>query len=173
MTQPIFIVGARGCGKTTVGHQLAQTLGYDFVDTDQFMQQTTHMTVADIVAQEGWHGFRQRESLVLQQVTASHSIIATGGGMVLAEANRRFMHDNGIVIYLHAGAELLAQRLEENPQDHQRPTLTGRPIAEEMAEVLAAREALYRGVAHHVIDASQTPEAIVASTLNALRLSAA
>ncbi|MBN3154489.1 shikimate kinase, partial [Pectobacterium brasiliense] len=81
--------------------------------------------------------------------------------------------DKGTVIYLHADAELLAQRLEENPQDNQRPTLTGRPIAEEMADVLAAREALYRGVAHHVIDASQTPEAIVASVLKALRPSAA
>ncbi|KGA24967.1 shikimate kinase AroL [Pectobacterium brasiliense] len=173
MTHPIFMVGARGCGKTTVGHQLAQALGYDFVDTDLFMQQTTNMTVADVVAQEGWHGFRQRESLALQQVTSNRCIIATGGGMVLAEANRRFMHDKGTVIYLHADAELLAQRLEENPQDNQRPTLTGRPIAEEMADVLAAREALYRGVAHHVIDASQTPEAIVASVLKVLRPSAA
>jgi cytidylate kinase len=33
MTQPIFMIGARGAGKTTVGRALAQALGYDFVDT--------------------------------------------------------------------------------------------------------------------------------------------
>ncbi|RLM27717.1 shikimate kinase II [Brenneria alni] len=173
MTQPIFMVGARGCGKTTVGNQLAQALGYDFVDTDLFMQQISSMTVAEVVAQEGWHGFRQRESRALQDVTVRSRVIATGGGMVLSESNRRFMSDMGSVIYLHAPAEILAQRLEVSPQNHQRPTLTGRPIAEEMADVLASREALYRGVAHHVIDATQDPLAIVASIMRILRLSAA
>nr|WP_113864820.1 shikimate kinase AroL [Brenneria salicis]NMN92405.1 shikimate kinase [Brenneria salicis ATCC 15712 = DSM 30166]RBP67745.1 shikimate kinase [Brenneria salicis ATCC 15712 = DSM 30166]RLM32286.1 shikimate kinase II [Brenneria salicis ATCC 15712 = DSM 30166] len=173
MTQPIFMVGARGCGKTTVGEQLSRALGYDFVDTDVFMQQSSKMTVAEVVAQEGWQGFRQRESLALQQVASNRRVIATGGGMVLAEANRRFMHERGIVIYLHASAELLAQRLEVNPLDQQRPTLTGRPIAEEMADVLAAREALYRGVAHHIVDATQAPAMIVADVIQVLRLSAA
>ncbi|PWC14977.1 shikimate kinase AroL [Brenneria roseae subsp. americana] len=173
MTQPIFMVGARGCGKTTVGEQLSRALGYDFVDTDVFMEQTSKMTVAEVVAREGWHGFRQRESLALHQVTSNRSVVATGGGMVLAEANRRFMHERGVVIYLHASADLLAQRLEENPQDQQRPTLTGRPIAEEMADVLAAREALYRNVAHHIMDATQDPMMIVADVMRVLRLSAA
>lgn len=46
-----FMVGARGAGKTTVGSALAQALGYRFIDTDLFMQQTTQMSVADMVAQ--------------------------------------------------------------------------------------------------------------------------
>ncbi|ATA24984.1 shikimate kinase II [Brenneria goodwinii] len=173
MTQPIFMVGARGCGKTTVGGQLAQALGYDFVDTDLFMQQSSNMTVAEVVEQEGWHGFRRRESQALLEVTTHHRVIATGGGMVLSESNRRFMYDNGTVIYLRAPAELLARRLENSPQAHQRPTLTGRPIAEEMADVLASREAFYRGAAHHIIDATQEPLAIVANVMRILRLSAA
>ncbi|MCL2896547.1 shikimate kinase AroL [Brenneria tiliae] len=173
MTQPIFMVGARGCGKTTVGSRLAQALGYEFIDTDLFMQQSGRMTVAEIVAQEGWQGFRQRESRVLQEVTSHRRVVATGGGIVLSALNRRFMGDNGSVIYLRAPAELLARRLEVSPLAHQRPTLTGRPIAEEMADVLAAREALYREVAHHVIDATQDPTIIVANVMRMLRLSAA
>lgn len=173
MTQPIFMVGARGCGKTTVGGALARMMGYRFVDTDLFMLQTSNMTVAEVVEREGWAGFRQRESLALQQVTQPRGVIATGGGMVLAQSNRQFMHERGTVIYLFAPAALLAQRLEDSPQAHQRPTLTGRPIAEEMADVLAAREALYREVAHHVIDASLPPSAIVEEILRTLRVSAA
>lgn len=49
MTQTIFMVGARGAGKTTIGKALAQALGYRFVDTDLFMQQTSQMTVAEVV----------------------------------------------------------------------------------------------------------------------------
>lgn len=70
MTQTIFMVGARGAGKTTIGKALAQALGYRFVDTDLFMQQTSQMTVAEVVESEGWDGFRLRESMALQAVTA-------------------------------------------------------------------------------------------------------
>lgn len=173
MTRPIFMVGARGCGKTTVGGELARALGYKFVDTDIYMQETSQLTVADVVAQEGWPGFRRRESAALQAVTQPQCVIATGGGIVLLNENRRFMQEQGSVIYLHAPAGLLAQRLVSDPLAEQRPTLTGRPIAAEMGAVLAEREAFYQSVAHHVIDATQPPQSIVADILQALRLTAA
>jgi len=169
MTQPIYLVGARGCGKTTVGVALAQALGFNFVDTDHYLLTTTKMSVADIVAQEGWDGFRHRESGALQSVTAPDTVIATGGGMVLAESNRHFMREHGVVIYLRAPAQILASRLEAFPEEGQRPTLTGRPITDEIVEVLAAREALYNQAAHHVVDATHPPEDIVAAVLAALR----
>ncbi len=169
MTQTIFMVGARGAGKTTVGSALAQALGYQFVDTDLFMQQTTHMSVAEMVAQEGWSGFRRRETVALQAVTQPSTIVATGGGAILAEENRRFMRQHGTVIYLRASASILAQRLEEYPEEGQRPTLTGRPIAEEIREVLAAREALYQEAAHHVMDGSANPQRVIAQILSALQ----
>lgn len=173
MSQPIFMVGARGCCKTTVGSALARALGYQFADTDLFMQQTSKMSVAEVVANEGWHGFRQRESVALQQVTQSRCIIATGGGMVLSPQNRQFMCSQGIVIYMFAPATLLGDRLEACPETHQRPSLTGRPIVDEMADVLVARETLYLDVAHHVVAASATPDVIVAEILQMLRVSAA
>jgi shikimate kinase len=169
MTQTIFMVGARGAGKTTVGSALAQTMGYHFTDTDLFMQQTTQMSVAEMVAHEGWLGFRRRESIALQTVTQPSTLVATGGGMILAEENRRFMRQHGTVIYLRSPADVLAQRLEEYPQDAQRPTLTGRPIAEEMLEVLAAREALYQEAAHFVMDGTGSPQQVVEQILSALQ----
>ena len=68
---------------------------------------------------------------------------------------------------------LLAARLEAYPEADQRPTLTGRPIAEEMVEVLAARDALYQQAAHHIIDAMQSPEAVVSQIVSALSLARA
>ncbi len=89
--------------------------------------------------------------------------------MVLSEANRQFMRDNGTVFYLSAPAAVLAARLEANPEEAQRPTLTGRPIVEEVSEVLAARESLYRNAAHQVLDATAAPDLVVAQALEALR----
>ncbi len=165
MIATVFIVGPRASGKTTIGKALAGALGYDFVDTDRHLLESTGRTVAEIVAAEGWAGFRQRESAALRAVTRPRAVVATGGGMVLAAANRQFMREHGIVLYLAAPAAVLAARLQANPETAQRPTLTGRPIAEELAEVLAAREALYREVAHQVLDSTAEPQVVVAQAL--------
>ncbi|CQI97156.1 shikimate kinase [Yersinia rohdei] len=168
MTQTIFMVGARGAGKTTIGKALAQALGYRFIDTDLFMQQSLQSSVADIVAREGWDGFRLRESMALQTVTAPKTVVATGGGAVLSHENRTFMCNHGLVVYLQASANVLAERLAEDPEDAQRPSLTGKPIVEEMLDVLASREVLYQEVAHHVLDATQRPEDVVEQILQIL-----
>lgn len=169
MTRTIYLVGARAAGKTTVGQALAKALGYLFVDTDLYLLQATSMTVADIVASEGWEGFRKRESEVLRIVTAPGRVVATGGGMVLSEANRLFMRTHGTVFYLSLPAAVLATRLAADPNADQRPTLTGQPIVEEIKEVLAVREPLYRSTAHHILDGTASPEAVVAQALAALQ----
>ncbi len=161
MTQTIFMVGARGAGKTTIGKALAQTLGYRFIDTDLFMQQSAKMTVAEMVVREGWDGFRLRENMALQTVTAPKTVVATGGGAVLDRENRIFMRNHGLVLYLRASANVLAERLAEYPENAQRPSLTGKPIVEEMLDVLISREALYQEVAHRVLDATQSPMHVV------------
>lgn len=168
MTQPLFLVGARGCGKTTSGQALATALDWHFVDTDKWLQDAAKMSVAQIVEHEGWTGFRARESLALHAVTAANTVVATGGGMVLSEENRRFMREHGTVIYLSAPAQVLAQRLEAFPQEGQRPTLTGRGVSDEVAQVLGERDALYRDAAQIIVDASLAPEAVVAHILQVL-----
>ncbi len=168
MAHTIYLVGARAAGKTTFGGALARRLGCKYVDTDIYLLETTGETVADIVDREGWEGFRKREGDVLRAVTAPGTVIATGGGMVLSEANRRFMRDNGIVLYLSAPAEVLAARLQANPNAAQRPTLTGKSIVEEVNDILEAREPLYRDAATHVLNAAASPRELLAEALAAL-----
>ncbi|PLV61277.1 shikimate kinase, partial [Erwinia sp. B116] len=62
MSLPVYLIGARGCGKSTVGEALALALGYAFIDTDRYLQQIGGQTVAEVVAAEGWSGFRRRET---------------------------------------------------------------------------------------------------------------
>jgi shikimate kinase len=170
MTQPIFLIGARGSGKTTVGQLLARARQYPFVDTDRWLQDAAQMTVATIVEQEGWEQFRARESQALEAVTQPETVIATGGGIVLAERNRQFMRQHGIVIYLSAPAETLAARLEAFPDEGLRPTLTGKPISEEVREVLEQRDALYRQAAHHIVDATRPADDVVSAIQILLRI---
>ncbi len=83
MTQPLFLIGPRGCGKTTVGMALADSLNRRFVDTDQWLQSQLNMTVAEIVEREEWAGFaRQKKTAALEAVAARSTVIATGGGII-------------------------------------------------------------------------------------------
>ncbi|WOZ76559.1 shikimate kinase AroL [Kosakonia sacchari] len=173
MTLPIFLIGARGCGKTTVGRTLALAQECQFIDTDYWLQENAQQTIAAIVEQEGWDGFRARETAALEAVSAPSRVVATGGGIILREYNRRFMREHGVVIYLCAPVDVLADRLEAFPLEGQRPTLTGKPISEEVSEVLAQRDALYREAAHYVVDAAQSPDKVVSDIEAALQLARA
>lgn len=165
----IFLVGARAAGKTTVGLRLARELDMDFVDTDIHIGELHRITVAEIVAREGWDGFRRKESAALRQVALPGRIVSTGGGMVLAEPNRDFMRAKGLVFYLAAPAEVLGARLAADPNAAQRPSLTGRSMVEEVAQILTEREELYRSTAHHIVNAADTFETVIESILNKLR----
>ncbi|MDC9582166.1 shikimate kinase AroL [Xenorhabdus sp. PR6a] len=161
MKQTLFIIGARGAGKTTIGKLLSEALSYKFVDTDESIQAISKMTIADLVEQHGWGHFRKLESQTLQAVSQSEHVISTGGGMILSLENRQYMRQNGVVIYLQASAEVLSQRLSLNPENSQRPSLTGKSIIEEMEGILVEREPLYRECANFIVNANLATEDIV------------
>ncbi|MCX8650592.1 shikimate kinase AroL [Gilliamella sp. B2776] len=169
MNNTIFLVGARAAGKTTMGKMLANKLSFSFIDTDCYLLETTKKTVAEIVEKEGWEGFRARESQILIDTTKPNRVIATGGGMVLADHNRHFMKQNGTVIFLSATAETLAARLMKDPNIAQRPSLTGLSIVDEMEKVLAERLPLYHDAAHHVVNVEQDEALILTNILHMLQ----
>ncbi|BAV91677.1 shikimate kinase AroL [Candidatus Desulfovibrio trichonymphae] len=163
----IFLTGPRACGKTTVGRLLAQKLALPFADTDEYVQYTLGRNVAEVTAAEGWNFFRARESAALAEVTFLYgadagrgAVISTGGGVVLAPENCRFMREHGTVFFLSAPAEVLAARLSARPQSIRRPPLTGGSVSEEAAAVLANRLPLYTETAHHCVDAVGPPAKI-------------
>lgn len=156
----LFLVGPRGSGKSSAGARAAAALGLALHDTDRLVEEDAKMSIADMVAQDGWQAFRLRESRALERAAALGGVISTGGGIVLAEHNRRFMRAAGLVLYLAALPAVLCGRLARNPAPLQRPSLTGAPLLDEVALVLAEREPLYLACAHHVLDASLPLEAV-------------
>ncbi len=165
MDRLFFLIGARGAGKTTLGTRLAQRLGCAFFDTDRYMLERDGLTVREVVGREGWEGFRRREKNALRDVLGPNRVVATGGGMVLDAENRALMREHGVVLYLAAPAAVLAGRIARDGDSAARPSLTGKTALEEVAEVLEARDGLYRETARHVLDASQDFEGLLADAL--------
>ncbi|MBD5626486.1 MAG: shikimate kinase AroL [Desulfovibrio sp.] len=169
----VFLVGGRGAGKTTVGRALARELSCAFTDMDDFLCARAGMSVADIVAAEGWEGFRARECAALREAAAEAAragggVIATGGGAVLDAGNRDFLRANGVVVWLSLPPEAAAGRLAESPLAAQRPSLTGKSMLEEVREVMGARAPLYAACAHHTVDAALPAGEVCAAVLRHL-----
>jgi len=167
MVGNVFLVGMMGAGKTTLGKALAQRMGREFVDTDRVLVERTGVPVATIFEIEGEAGFRRRESALLREMAErSGCVVATGGGAVLAEENRRVMRQAGTVVYLRTRLESLWERTRH---DSTRPLLATPDPKATLAALLEQRDPLYRDAAHIVVDAgSQGAASLVGRVLAAL-----
>jgi shikimate kinase len=165
----IFLVGMMGAGKTTLGKALAQRLAREFIDTDRVLVERTGVPVATVFEIEGEEGFRRRESGVLAELASrADCVVATGGGAILAEENRRVMHAAGTVIYLRARLESLWERTRH---DTSRPLLATPDPRATLARLLEERDPLYREAAHLVVETgSQSAGTLVNRVVAALRV---
>ncbi len=159
----IFLVGLMGAGKTSVGKTLARRLHKAFLDTDQEIERTTGVKIPVIFEIEGEAGFRAREARLLADLVQRRNIVlATGGGVVLAEPNRQLLTEHGTVVYLRASVEDLWERTR---YDKNRPLLrTEDPVAK-LNELFIQRDPLYREVADLIVDTGSQSVGSLATTL--------
>jgi shikimate kinase len=164
----LFLVGMMGAGKTTLGKALAQRVGLEFVDTDRVLVERTGVPVATIFEIEGEAGFRRREAGVIAELAQGpRRVVATGGGAVLLEDNRRVMRAAGTVIYLRARIEALWERTRH---DASRPLLATPDPRATLARLLEERDPLYRDAAHLIVETgSQSAGTLVNRVMAALR----
>lgn len=157
-----------GAGKTTVGRKLAKAIGWKFVDLDQSIEAATGVSVTTIFEIEGETGFRQREAQGLKQFALSgNMVVATGGGVVLNPLNRARMTATGVVVYLHASAELLFERTRH---DKSRPLLQVRDPLARITNLVEKRDPLYREVADITIESGAGVNNAVSAMVRALKL---
>lgn len=151
----IILVGMPGCGKSTAGRQLARQLGWSFVDSDTEIEHEIGGPIRVFFERQGEERFREIEQRAIERLsTPGRTVLATGGGAVLREANRLAMKRAGNrVVYLRATPEDLARRLRH---DTHRPLLqVGDPLRR-LRDLFRQRDPLYREVADFVIDTGRT-----------------
>lgn len=161
----IYLMGYRGSGKSTVGRLLAKQLRWPVIDTDDLIEASAGKTIREIFAAEGEAGFRDREERAVAEVAALNSshVVALGGGAVLRAANQRALQSSGRLVWLQGSAELLSARINADASTAQRrPQLSQRTGYDEVVEILAVREPIYRQLAKLIVSTDhKAPDEVV------------
>jgi shikimate kinase len=142
------LIGLRGCGKSTVAPLLAGLLGLHVLDTDAELERVAGARIPEIFRTRGEAWFRRLErEIVLEALQLRGTVVATGGGAVLA-ADVRDALRRRYTVWLQAPPAVLAARIAGS----ERPALSGMETRSELDALLAARAPLYREAASLEID---------------------
>lgn len=170
-TAPIFLIGYRGTGKSTVAPLLATRLGCAWADSDDQIEQAANKSVANIFTDDGEPAFRNWEVQVVRQLAQQRSIVAAlGGGAVLRDENQLALKDSRAVIWLTASIDTIANRIaDDDATARRRPDLTPAGGKSEIEALLKLRAPIYRACATLVIDTEgKSPAQIVDEILGHL-----
>ena len=149
----VILIGLMGAGKSTIGRCLAERLNRTFYDSDTIICERTGVTIPTIFELEGEAGFRNRESSVIRELCGLDNIVlATGGGAVLREINRKCLNRSGVIVSLHVRPEKLFERTRN---DRNRPLLNVADPLARFCDLYQIRDPIYRATADIVLDSSE------------------
>lgn len=159
----VILIGPMGAGKTTIGRLLAKELGFSFHDTDTEIEERTGADITWIFDLEGEEGFRRRETDVLRELCQhSRSVIATGGGAVIKDENRKILSAAGTIVYLKAS---IGQQLKRTERDQRRPLLRDGDREQILSDLMEQRAPLYQEIADITIHTSDRGARTVAKEI--------
>lgn len=156
-----------GCGKSTVGRNLARKTGKRFVDMDAYIEKKTGKTISEIFTDQGEDGFRDIEHEVcLELADKSNLIIATGGGALTFERNVEVFKGKDIIVLLDVPLERIRYRLRN---DKVRPLLQRPDKNKAMTELYNKRYPLYKAASDVTVKGKNTPIQTTRAVMDAVR----
>ena len=157
-----------GSGKSTIGRFLSNELKLEFIDSDKVIEERAGANIPWIFDVEGEDGFRDREEAVIDQVSEQDNIVlATGGGVVMRENNRKVLRERGFVIYLLTSVD---QQVERTARDKNRPLLQTENPRAKLEALLKIRDPLYRQTADLIMRTDRRhPRGVIGEIVKALK----
>jgi shikimate kinase len=169
MSAKLILTGIMGAGKSRVGRIAAQRLGWKFIDSDHEIVARAGKPIPRIFAEDGEPCFRRLEREIINELASAPgpAALATGGGVLIDEANYRVLSAAGFIACLTARPEVLAARLAKSAD--QRPKLqeAGKPLIERIIELLAERAQAYSRADAQIDASDMTPEQAAEAVLAA------
>jgi len=153
------LVGLMGAGKSSIGRRLARCLRLPLIDLDDYIVEKDGRSIPQIFEQDGESFFRKIETAALAEVLDQDAVIATGGGIVMAEENRALLNAHPPVVWLKASPEFLAERIDG---DSNRPLIASGDTLKKLQALAAVRYPLYEECADYILPRGdmKKPEAL-------------
>ena len=166
----IVLVGYRAAGKSTLGLLLAQRLGWPYMDIDRGIETRIDKTLSEFYEEVGEESFRRLETEVVEEMCREDEcVISFGAGSIIKERNQAAARRDALVVFLEVPVRELWRRIESDPQSSDTRPKLSRGGIEEVEEMLARREPVYRKCADVVLDGMRGPEELVEEVMEALR----
>ena len=166
----VVLIGFMGSGKTSAGQILAKEMGFDFIDTDKYIEDKVGMSVAEIFRTKGEEYFRDLETMALKGLlkSATHTVIATGDGMPIRTKNQKMLRKLGTVVYLNGSEEEMIARIDLlDPKE--RPVRQAEVSEEDRRQLFLRWRFVYPMVAHRTVDIDdRTPDQIADAVRDSL-----
>jgi len=142
LKKTIAFIGMMGAGKTAVGKVVASKLGVPFLDADTEIEKAANMSIQEIFIRDGEEFFREREAqVILRLMKGSPTILSTGGGAFIQEANRKAINSLGVSLWLDVELDLLWSRVKNKDT---RPLLKSLDPYETLKKLHAERQPIYK-----------------------------
>lgn len=148
----IVLCGFMGCGKTTVGKELARITGRKFVDTDEMIEQQEGVSISEIFETKGEAYFRGLEHEICKKTCGlKNAVISTGGGAMTFERNVSAIRENSKIIFLDASFETVCERVKNGET---RPLFRDKNKAKQLFD---ERKSKYVHAADYIADGNLSP----------------
>ncbi len=157
--QNIILIGMPGCGKSTIGKQLADMTGKQFIDADIHLAESANMSIPDIFDKYGEDHFRRLETKTLSDLgKRSGLVIATGGGCVTRDENYPLLHQNGRIIWVQRDVDSL-------PTD-------GRPLSQpgKLSDMYRIRKPLYEAFSDITVSNHSDPKTTAEDIISRIQM---
>jgi len=168
----ISLIGYRGTGKSSIANALSKCLSIPYFSVDEEIKKQSKKEIYQIIKENGWNYFRKIEAEILENILykkEKKSIIDCGGGIILKEQNRTLLKKYCFNIYLRATPNIIYQRIL-NDNLNVRPSLTQKPLLQEIIDTLKEREILYYETSNITIDTNEKDiERLVKEIINIIQ----
>jgi shikimate kinase len=163
MKNSISLIGMAGAGKTSVGKELARTLGFSFIDSDALIEKQHGKSLQNILTDEGYIKLREIENIALKSIQFNETILSTGGSAVYSDEAMEHIQQNSKVIFLEVPFSQILERV---------PSFLDRGFAkapnQSVKDAFVERQELYKKYSDSVVSNTKDLNSCVSKILELL-----